>query len=79
MSRHVFSLNAGSSSIKFALFELDGHAPLMLAAGQVEMLGECGTSRCMTPTARRSLRISGRMRQALRSTPRPCACAGMAA
>ncbi len=40
MSRHVFSLNAGSSSIKFALFELDGHDPLVLAAGLVEMLGE---------------------------------------
>src|SRR5208283_5731897 len=40
MSRHVFSLNAWSSSIKFALFELDGHDPLMLAVGQVEMLGE---------------------------------------
>jgi len=50
MSRHVFSLNAGSSSIKFALFELDGHAPLMLAVGQVEMLGERRPSRCMTAT-----------------------------
>src|SRR5208282_5101931 len=40
MSRHVFSLNAGSSSIKFALFELDGHDPLVLAIGLVEMLGE---------------------------------------
>ena len=41
MTRHVVSLNAGSSSIKFALFELDGQRiPLMLAVGQVEMLGE---------------------------------------
>ncbi|QBR70455.1 acetate kinase [Beijerinckiaceae bacterium] len=28
MSRHVVTLNAGSSSIKFALFELDGRDPL---------------------------------------------------
>jgi acetate kinase len=40
MSRHVFSLNAGSSSIKFALFELDGHDPLLVAAGEAEILGE---------------------------------------
>ncbi|WP_026606499.1 acetate/propionate family kinase [Methylocapsa acidiphila] len=40
MSRHVVTLNAGSSSIKFALFELDGHEPFALAIGLVEMLGE---------------------------------------
>lgn len=40
MTRHVVTLNAGSSSIKFALFELDGHEPLALAVGLVEMLGE---------------------------------------
>jgi acetate kinase len=40
MSRHVVTLNAGSSSIKFALFELDGRDPLALAIGLVEMLGE---------------------------------------
>lgn len=39
MSRHVVTLNAGSSSIKFALFELDGHDPLELAMGLVEMVG----------------------------------------
>jgi acetate kinase len=40
MSRHVVTLNAGSSSIKFALFELDGRDPVALAIGLVEMLGE---------------------------------------
>jgi len=40
MTRHVVTLNAGSSSIKFALFELDGHDPLALAIGLVEMLGD---------------------------------------
>ena len=39
MSRHVVTLNAGSSSIKFALFELDGGEPLALAIGLVEMDG----------------------------------------
>ena len=38
--RHVVTLNAGSSSIKFALFELDGHAPRALATGLAEMTGE---------------------------------------
>jgi acetate kinase len=37
MSRHVVTLNAGSSSIKFALFELNGGEPLALAIGLVEM------------------------------------------
>ncbi len=40
MTRHAVTLNAGSSSIKFALFELDGRAPLALAIGLVEMAGE---------------------------------------
>lgn len=40
MTRHVVTLNAGSSSIKFALFELDGREPLALAVGLVEMVGE---------------------------------------
>jgi acetate kinase len=44
MSRHVVTLNAGSSSIKFALFELDGRDPVALAIGLVEMLGE---ARCI--------------------------------
>jgi acetate kinase len=39
MSRHVVTLNAGSSSIKFALFELDDGDPLALAVGLVEMAG----------------------------------------
>ena len=37
MSRPIVTLNAGSSSIKFALFELDGGDPLALAVGLVEM------------------------------------------
>jgi hypothetical protein len=39
MSRPIVTLNAGSSSIKFALFELDGGDPLALAVGLVEMAG----------------------------------------
>ncbi len=38
--RHVVTLNAGSSSIKFALFELSGGTPRLLAAGLAEMAGE---------------------------------------
>jgi len=37
MARHVVTLNAGSSTIKFALFELDRGEPLALATGLVEM------------------------------------------
>ncbi len=40
MSRHVITLNAGSSSIKFALFELNGDGPQALATGLAEMLSE---------------------------------------
>ncbi|SFK61992.1 acetate/propionate family kinase [Methylocapsa palsarum] len=40
MSRHVVTLNAGSSSIKFALFELNGGEPVALAIGLVEMLAD---------------------------------------
>ncbi|MFL5255415.1 MAG: acetate/propionate family kinase [Rhodopila sp.] len=40
MSTHVITLNAGSSSIKFALFEGDGHPPIAHAVGLVEMKGE---------------------------------------
>ena len=40
MTTHVFTLNAGSSSIKFALFEGDGEAPVAQAVGVVEMTGE---------------------------------------
>ena len=36
--RHVITLNAGSSSIKFALFELNGGEPVALATGLAEML-----------------------------------------
>jgi acetate kinase len=39
MSRHVVTLNAGSSSIKFALFQADGGDPVALATGLVEMRG----------------------------------------
>lgn len=40
MTRHVVSLNAGSSSIKYALFEVEAHAPRLLAAGLAEMVGD---------------------------------------
>jgi acetate kinase len=39
---HVVTLNAGSSSIKFALFALEHGAPRPLAIGLVEKLGETG-------------------------------------
>ena len=38
MTRHVMTLNAGSSSIKFALFELNGAGPKALVTGLAEML-----------------------------------------
>jgi acetate kinase len=37
--RHVITLNAGSSSIKFALFELPDHSPRLLASGLAETAG----------------------------------------
>jgi acetate kinase len=40
MTRHVVTLNAGSSSIKFALFACNGAAPVAQASGQVEMNGQ---------------------------------------
>jgi acetate kinase len=40
MSRHVVTLNAGSSSIKFALFEVAGETPSALATGLVEIAAE---------------------------------------
>ena len=40
MTRYVVTLNAGSSSIKFALFEARWARPLALAVGLVEMVGE---------------------------------------
>src|SRR4051794_29616839 len=39
MTRHVVTLNAGSSSIKFSFWASEGD-PALLALGQVEMLGE---------------------------------------
>ena len=39
MTRHVVTLNAGSSSIKFALFEAEDAALKAVAVGQVEMRG----------------------------------------
>lgn len=39
MSRDILTLNAGSSSIKFALFDVDGDEPAALAVGLAEMLG----------------------------------------
>jgi acetate kinase len=40
VTRHVITLNAGSSSIKFALFELKDDGPQALATGLAEMLSE---------------------------------------
>ncbi len=37
--RHVVTLNAGSSSIKFALFEIDEGAPMAFALGLVDAVG----------------------------------------
>ena len=39
MTRHILTLNAGSSSIKFALFGVDGGEPAAVAIGLAEMLG----------------------------------------
>ena len=39
MTTNVVTLNAGSSSIKFSLFQADGGAPQAQAIGQVEMAG----------------------------------------
>jgi acetate kinase len=39
MTQQVVTLNAGSSSIKFAVFDQDGGAPTMIAAGLAEMVG----------------------------------------
>jgi acetate kinase len=39
MIRHVITLNAGSSSVKFALFRADGQALTALATGLAEMTG----------------------------------------
>ena len=40
--RHVVTLNAGSSSLKFAVFELGGAAPAALASGSAEAKGGQG-------------------------------------
>lgn len=40
MTRHVITLNAGSSSIKFALFALDDATPHVLVTGLAEMLSD---------------------------------------
>ncbi|HUD30994.1 MAG TPA: acetate/propionate family kinase [Novosphingobium sp.] len=39
MTRAIVSLNSGSSSIKFALFALDGGEPRHVAAGKIERIG----------------------------------------
>ncbi len=39
MTTHVLTLNAGSSSLKFALFEADGRDLFLNAKGQIEALG----------------------------------------
>ncbi|MGE4046793.1 MAG: acetate/propionate family kinase [Acetobacteraceae bacterium] len=38
MPRHVITLNAGSSSVKYALFDVDQPEPTLLAAGLAEMV-----------------------------------------
>jgi acetate kinase len=40
VTRYVMTLNAGSSSIKFALFDAGGAAPSVVAVGLAEMLSE---------------------------------------
>jgi acetate kinase len=40
MTRHVVTLNAGSASIKFALFEAAGEEVMAVATGLVEMISE---------------------------------------
>jgi len=47
--RHVITLNAGSSTIKFALFVLPDHAPQLLASGLAEMVGENSRLRMKNP------------------------------
>ncbi len=39
MGDHVVTINAGSSSVKFALFAVDGAWPRLIASGKVEGLG----------------------------------------
>lgn len=57
---HVLTLNAGSSSIKFGLFEA-GAEPALVASGLVERIGEAGAARIKarsaegTPLAERGL------------------------
>lgn len=38
MTTHILAINAGSSSLKFALFEVDESGPRLKASGQVENL-----------------------------------------
>ncbi len=40
MARHMITLNAGFSSSKFGIFELDRRGPSALAVGLMEMVGE---------------------------------------
>ncbi|NVO58037.1 acetate/propionate family kinase [Rhodobacteraceae bacterium B1Z28] len=40
---HVVTLNAGSSSLKFGLFELGGSDPVTVCTGAVDRIGEPGT------------------------------------
>ncbi|HXZ16565.1 MAG TPA: acetate/propionate family kinase [Roseiarcus sp.] len=45
MSDHVLTLNAGSSSIKFALFAVEGDWPRRIAHGLIEEIGGCSRFR----------------------------------
>jgi acetate kinase len=50
MPEAVLTLNAGSSSIKFALFELGGAAPRAVSRGQIEGIGTAPHFRATDPT-----------------------------
>ncbi len=52
MMRVVVTLNAGSSSIKFALFELRDHTPHLLVSGLAEMVPEGRRMRVRDPQGR---------------------------
>jgi len=46
---HVVTLNAGSSSVKFALFEADNQIPRALATGLAETVGSGRRIRVKSP------------------------------
>ena len=72
MNRQVITLNAGSSSIKFALFELDGCLPTARAVGLVEMLGKVRRITVRDGAGAPIYEDAGRMRPARRSISSRC-------